>query len=367
MLPSLTSLAFYAEMGYNKVIDSNGGDGMPGESTGKRLTAPAVMLALVAVAASRGIPILAAAMLLLPPVSAVLAVTSGWWGAAMVCAGACGACILVFPPEALPLSLGWCILCAVIPVIPLKKKAARPFLWAGLCLGAWITGIVMLLGITKGQIVTGLAQIFCDWVEKSPQCNTILLNAYSMGYSRLEGTAALVPAVQVMGHVLISEDVKMQMLYSLRVSLEGMLPSVLCETLVYHTAVTTLLSVALPDWRRRKAGAEGELPPMERWYIPRGLGLALMALCLGRVVALFSSNGAAVFMGWLCWAVFKAAYVVQGLCLLQWMEKRMGIRSVIRNIWAVVLSILAPIIPMVMGMVDQRRDSRHLRPHEEVE
>ena len=27
------------------------------------------------------------------------------------------------------------------------------------------------------------------------------------------------------------------------------------------------------------------------------------------------------------WAVFKAAYVVQGLCLLQWMEKRMGIRS----------------------------------------
>ena len=52
---------------------------------------------------------------------------------------------------------------------------------------------------------------------------------------------------------------------------------------------------------------------------------------------------------------------------MQWFEKRMGIRSVFRNIWAVVLSILAPVIPVIMGMVDQRRDARHLRPGEEVE
>ena len=106
---------------------------------------------------------------------------------------------------------------------------------------------------------------------------------------------------------------------------------------------------------------------MEKWFMPRGLGLAVFALSLGWLFGTMSTGGVDLYMGWLCWAVFKAAYLIQGLCLMQWMEKRMGIRSVMRNIWAVVLSILAPIIPVIMGMVDQRRDARHLRPNEEVE
>jgi hypothetical protein len=340
---------------------------MSKEPFGKRLTAPAVMLAIVAVAASQGIPALAAALILLPPVSAVLAVTSGWWGSAMVCAGAGAGCLLVLPAEAWVLSLAWCVLCTVIPMIKIRKPLYRPAMWAALCFGTWIAGIAILLPRMNGQLTNGLAQAACDWVEQSPQCNTILLNAYSMGYARLEGTAALIPAMRVMGSVVIADETRMQMLYSLRVSLEEALPSLLCEVLVYHTAVTTLLCTTLPDWRRRKRGERGELPPMEKWFIPRGLGLAIFALSLGWLFGTMSTGGVDLYMGWLCWAVFKAAYLIQGLCLMQWMEKRMGIRSVMRNIWAVVLSILAPIVPVIMGMVDQRRDARHLRPNEEVE
>ena len=93
---------------------------MPQEPFGKRLTAPAVILALVAVAASRGVPALLVALILLPPVSAVLAVTAGWWGGAMVCAGAAAACLLVLPADAWILSLAWCVLCAVIPLVKVR-------------------------------------------------------------------------------------------------------------------------------------------------------------------------------------------------------------------------------------------------------
>ncbi|MBP5749681.1 MAG: hypothetical protein J6X24_02715, partial [Firmicutes bacterium] len=84
-------------------------------------------------------------------------------------------------------------------------------------------------------------------------------------------------------------------------------------------------------------------------------------------VAYMSSGGVDLYIGLLCAAVFKTAYLLQGVCLLQWVEKKVGIRSVMRNIWAVVLSVLAPIVPIIMGIVDQRRDSRNLRPDEEVE
>ena len=32
-----------------------------------------------------------------------------------------------------------------------------------------------------------------------------------------------------------------------------------------------------------------------------------------------------------------------------------------------VLSVVAPLIPMIMGVIDQRRDARHLRPKEEAD
>lgn len=116
---------------------------MPQEPFGKRLTAPAVILALVAVAASRGVPALLVALILLPPFSAVLAVTAGWWGGAMVCAGAAAACLLVLPADAWILSLAWCVLCAVIPLVKVRKPLHRPMLWAALCLVTWAGGIAI--------------------------------------------------------------------------------------------------------------------------------------------------------------------------------------------------------------------------------
>ena len=338
------------------------------KTTTQLLMAAVIAAGLVAVAALQGIPLLTAALVLLPVASAMLAVTHGRVLCSALCAFAAVACVIVLPVQALPVALPWCLMSAVIACVPLpaKKPFLRPLMWIAMCLVTWAVGIRMVLEVTEGQTVAGLAQMICDVIAAHPEGDTILLNGYSMGLCRLKGTEALVPAIRAMGYVMIEENTRLQLLYSLRVSLEEMLPGALCDGVVFHAGLTALACTVLPDWMRRKAGEKGELPPMEKWYMPRGMGIAVASLCLGWLVARMSA-GVMNYMGLLCVAVFRAAYTLQGICLFLWLEKKMGIRSVIRNLWAVALSVLAPIVPIVMGMVDQRRDMRHLRPEEEVE
>ena len=340
---------------------------MPKTENRRWFLAPALLSLLTAIAAVNGMPWMAFALLLLPAAAATIAYTSGAVCSAFVCmvVAVCGCFTL--PVRIFPLLLPWCALCSVVSCIPLRKKTARPFMWFGLCMAAWIGGTAILRGVLKDPLAYGLAQAICDMIENSPDSTSILLSTYNAGLSRLTGTDALIPAIRFMGGVYIPDDVKRQMLYSLRVTLEEMLPSLLCRAVVFHATLTTLVCTLLPEWRRRKNGEKGELPSPDSWYMPRGIGLAATSLCLGWLVAYLSDGGALFYLGTMCGEVFKAAYMLQGLCLLLWLEKKFGIRSTMRNFWAILLSVLAPVIPVIMGLIDQRKDARHLRPDEEVE
>ena len=305
--------------------------------------------------------------LLLPVVCAVTGTLYNWPVTGLLCILAAVAGWQAFPAEALPVILFWCAASGLPACIPMKQRLLRPALRTGMCLAAWCIGLVILLRLTGGQIINGLAQAACNYVDQSPDSTELLLRAYSAGYARLQGAEALMPAVRLMGNVVIPAETRTQMLFSLRVSLEEILPSLLCSVVVYHTALTVLMSTVLPDWLRRRRGEKGEFAPMEQWYMPRRLGLAVFALCLGWVIALMAQEGTGAYLGWLCAGVFRAAFILQGICWMQWMGKRMGIRSVVRNIWSVILSVVMPLIPMIMGMIDQRRDARHLRPKEEAD
>ena len=312
------------------------------------------------------IPVIAL-LLLLPVITAITGVFRGWpvTGAVSVLAAVIG--WKVFPAAALPAVLFWCAACALTACLPMQKKLFRPALRTAMCLVLWCISLVTILQLTGGHVVTGLAQAACDYVDRSPDSTNLLLRAYSAGYARLPGTEGLIPAVRIMGVVTIPAETRVQMLYTLRVSLEELLPSLLCSIMIYHTALTVLLSTVLPDWLRRKKGETGDFPPMECWYMPRRLGAAVFALCLGWLIALMAEDGVGAYLGWLCADVFRAAFILQGICWMQWMGRRMGIRSAVRNVWSVILSVVMPLIPMIMGMIDQRRDARHLRPKEEAD
>ena len=302
--------------------------------------------------------------LLLPAAAALAGAFSAWPVTAALCAFAATVGGLYFPVKALPVILFWCAASGLTACLPMKQRLMRPALRAGMCLAAWGIALAILLQATGGQIVNGLAQAACDYVDRSPDSAEILARAYAAGYVRIN---SLLPYSGLTGTLLLTSEVKAQMLFSLRVSLEEVLPSMLCSAVVYHTAVTVLLCTVLPDWQRRKRGERGEFAPMEQWYMPRRLGAAVFALCFGWVIALMAQDGIGAYLGWLCADVFRAAFVLQGICWMQWMGKRMGIRSAARNIWSVILSVVMPLIPMVMGMIDQRRDARHLRPKEEAD
>ena len=305
--------------------------------------------------------------LLLPIAAAVTGAFAGWPVTGILCAAAAAAGWAVFPAETLPLVLFWCAGCALTACLPMRNRVLRPALRTGMCLGAWCIALGILLYATGGEIVNGLAKAVCDYVANSPDSTDLLLRAYSMGYINLSGVDALIPASRLAGTLVIPAETQTQMLLSLRVSLEELLPSLLCSVIVYHTALTVLLSTILPDWMRRKKGEKGEFAPLEQWYMPRRLGTAVFALCLGWIVAMMAEDGVGAYLGWMCADVFRAAFILQGVCWMQWMGKRMGLRSAARNIWTVILSVIMPLIPMIMGMIDQRRDARHLRPKEEAD
>ncbi len=343
-----------------KLTDRPGVSGQAGQVW----LAPAVLTALLALAAVLGVLPLAGAMLILPVAAGMLTAYSGWVSGAVLCAAGCAAGMAVFPQMAWPTVLIWCIGNGLVCGLKMKKAIMRPILRTGVCLAAWAAGLITLLQISGGQIVNGLAQSACDLIDRSPEGTEILLRAYSAGYARLQGTEAITLAFYPM---TMTAGVRTQLLYSLRVSLEEILPSLICSVIVYHTALTVLLGTVMPDWLRRKHGEKGEFSPMEQWYMPRRLGWAVFALCMGWVIAFLAEDGIGAYLGWMCADVFRAAFMLQGICWMQWMGKRMGIGSTMRNIWSVVLSVLIPLIPILMGMIDQRRDARHLRPDKEVE
>ena len=329
-----------------------------------RLLVPAALMLVIALASMAGITFLLEALLLLPVASALLSYYCGWAGPAGVCAAAAVACGFVLPGAALPTALFWCAANMLAACVPVRKPLLRPVLWCAACVATWCAGLITLHQVMDGPVSVGLAQKICDMINASPERDTILVNTYSMGWSRAD---TLVPAARSVGTVRLEEADRLQLLFSLRVSLEEMLPTTLCDALLYHTALTAFLCTILPDWRRRKNGEAGLLPTLDKWYMPRRMGTAVWALMLGWVISLLSGGGVAGYLGTLCSDVFRIAFMLQGICFLQWVGKRMGIRTTMRNIWSVVLSLLAPIVPIIAGLIDQRRDARNLRPKKEAE
>ena len=339
---------------------------MLGKETGKKLIVPAVLVLLIAIAAGTSTLLLIAWMLLLPLMAALLEENSGRVAAAAVCVAAGMAAGLVLPADALPAALTWCAGTLAVVCVPARNRLVRPILWAALCTITWFITLATLMRLTGGHTVNGLAQGICDLINAQPERDTILVNAYNMGLSRVDNPNTVIPSVRMMSSVVLRDEIRLQLLYSLRVTMEETLPTLLCDVVVYHTALTTLLSVLLPDWQRRKKGKEGIFPPLDQWFMPRPLGRGVFALLIVWLIAFLSNNGLMHYLGALCSDVFRAAFMLQGICFLQWLGKRIGIRVIMRNIWSVVLAVLIPIVPILMGVFDQQRDARHLRPKKEA-
>lgn len=300
-------------------------------------------------------------MLVLLPLAVECAREAGWRiecaaGTAIVCAWCC-----LRMPQALPCAAVWCLTALAMLLAPVRPGWRRGVVWAALT-AAECCLILLWLGRRYGGAAdAGPAWDIVDWIDRQDNAVEILLRAYSSGYARLTGDMARLPAVRLFGQIIMTQEVRSELLYSLRVSIDALLRARLPGIIIWLIGLEGLLCAMLPDMLCRRAGHPGHLPRFDRWRLPQELSRPMTALLPGMLLPLFSQQYAAVCLGRMCMAAFQFVYIWLGLSALEGLMKQRGTAVLTRRLIQAAGLVLLPFAPMLVGMADQAMDLRRLR------
>lgn len=283
-------------------------------------------------------------------------------GKRMACAVGIGAfaaaCCLVLPSGVLPVLL-WCGAGVAMCLLPWGNAKQRAAVWACLCLGM-ACGLLLWANIHYyGQVIAGLAEDMVAWVDAREDAPSILLRCYYAGFSRLEETYQ--PAVSLLGTLAVTPRVRAELLYSLRTTLEGLLPGLVAKGIVLWAMLTAVLVAALPDGIRRRHGQSGELPRFAHWQPEAGLRRGMRLMALGYLAQAMGTSATVVIMGSLCAATFWYGYALLGLAVLEGVGRNHGTPKHIRRLWMALGLLLAPVVLVILGLADGAMDPRKLR------
>lgn len=317
-----------------------------------------------------GIPLLAdvpgaLVLLLILPMAVECCRTAGEKPACCAAVAAfCAGCCCAIPAMALP-ALAWCGAGLGMSLIGGEHPQRRGLAWAGLCT-AMLCGLLVWMNFHyEGQVFAGLAEDAAAWVNARDDAGDILLRCYQLGLSRLEDD--LQPVVNLLGMLVMTQQVRLELLYSLRTSLESLLTSLLPQVIVAWVLMTAVLTAALPDVVRRKRGQKGKLSPFGEWQLTVGQRRGLNGLALGYLLSLAATSAVTVLVGNLCAAVFHYAYMLLGLAVMEGITKRYGTARLLRRLWMGACLVLAPVILVILGIADGAFDLRKLRRSTEDE
>ena len=338
---------------------------MPKES--RQWTLPAVFSAALLITSFMGLLPHTVTMLLLPIMLAILAYTSG--PVPTILTGLVGAagCLAAGASEMLIVAIPWSILCCLAALIPLKDQRKRVWLWAGVVTAMWAAYLIILQNALDGSLVSGLAKFMQDNLEQSPYCDSLLINAYSTGIARVSDAESMgILYAASMMKMKLPAGIRTELLYSMRVSMEEILPGALCEGFIGHVALTTMLCTLLPDLLRSRNEEKTIYPKFTEWHMPSGIGLAVGTLAIGWLIQIMTDSDLWLYIGIMSGAVFAVCYGLQGISFQLWLEDKMGMGKFARVLWIVGMLLLIPFVTVILGIVDQRRDARNLRNREET-
>ena len=328
---------------------------------------PGVFAATILIASMMGMLPHTLVMFLLPVMMAVCAYTSGVVPTILTGCVAIGGCFLAGAGVLWIIAVPWSALNCLAALLPLKDPKRRVWLWAGVIVIMWTVYVLLLQSLLGGDLVTGMARELQNQLSQSPMCDSVLISAYNSGMARTKDPMTLSSMyVSSMLSLALPEATRTELLNSLRVSIEEMMPAALCEGFIGHVLIVTVLCTLLPDSLRRKNGEKGVYPKFTEWHMPSGIGLAVGALALGFVICLMTESDLWMKIGLLSSSVFSVAYGLQGVSFQLWLEDKMGMGKIFRVIWVVGILLLAPFIMVILGLIDQRRDARNLRKDKEV-
>lgn len=317
-----------------------------------------------------GIPLLsgipgALALLLVLPVAVECCRAAGERPACCAAIAAfCAGCCYAVPALALP-ALVWCGAGLGMSLLGGDEPRGRGLAWAALCT-ALLCGLLVWMNFHyEGQVFAGLAEDAVTWVNAQDNAGEMLLRCYQVGFSRLEGD--MQPVVNLLGMLVMTQQVRLELLYSLRTTLEALLTSLLPQVIVFWVLATAVLTAALPDVVHRKGGRRGRLSPFGTWRLSASQRRCLNVLALGYFLPLLTGSAVVSLMGSLCAATFHCAYMLLGLAVMEGLTKQYGTARLLRRLWMAACLVLAPVVLVILGIADGAFDLRKLRRSTEDE
>lgn len=307
-------------------------------------------------------PWYAAAVLLALPIFRVLLDAMHEHAVARLCVlGGCLCAALLLPRWLWPVIAVWGVGLLVMSVLHVRPGARTILSGALLAVVTSMLGLALALTQSGGQLIPWLAQALVDLIDRSPSSATLLLNAYQSGLARLEGTMALVPALRLFNTIIIPADVRLQLLYSLRTSIESLLRAYLPRGVVIWVLLTALIPALVAEGCLRSRGRQSDLPPFDQWYLPRELSNGVFVMLLLGLLPYLTDTAVLVYLGTMCYTLGSWACMLQGASLMICRMTERGAKPVTCALLAAVLMALLPLALFFLGCYDQFRDPRHLR------
>ena len=250
---------------------------------------------------------------------------------------------------------------------------------------AALTAVFLLArSMVGGDLYTGAGNAVASFLESWDMGNLMLYQLYSMGLIDLESNLAGSALVQVAGGFRLSEAARADMLLSVRSLItslmRGMAPHLIVSQSVTGGTACLLLSLRFgylaeekraflrndpPDeeadgGRKRPVNFSNlGMPPFHQWHIPRGMGWQVGVALIAGYILRTSDTPALETAGVLLYGAASAIFTIQGLAVINFLQKKRGSK----RFWRVLIPLLlsGTAIPMIAGLFDQINNFRGLR------
>ena len=268
-------------------------------------------------------------------------------------------CWMALPRELFALTLIWAGAGVAMLLLRQQNMLKRSLIWTGLSVGLVSIVLWWLNGRYPEGLCPGLAREMTEILYRQDNAGEVLLRCYQLGLSSLEDDLAL--AVRLLGSLALTEEVRLQLLYSLRTTLEFSLELILPQLIAAWLLLTLVLTTAVPDVIRRRQGKRGSLPVFSEWRLTEWAHRRLNVLVLVYLLSFVADSAVVSTMGALSAATFQYTYTLLGMSVLEGVGKRHGTTRLVRRLWLAGCILFAPFILMVLGVLDRGLDLRRLR------
>lgn len=293
--------------------------------------------------------------------------------------------VLPLPVWLLPPVLCWVAFNGIYPLLMQKAASMKHALYMGaLCCLTALLACMMAAIRYQGSVTDGLAGSVCAMVEGLPlqEKARALLLSYQTGMSRLDEETGrmMIAAVRLFGVLGITPELQQQLLYSLRTSLETVLPMLLPEYAVQWGMLTTMVFALTGDALTRATarlnltafrviptnGRPDTLIPFGAWYITRANGHVLMGLIMLGLAQYVTGSGALVLTASMCSSLGSWCFIIQGMAFLWFKLTERSIAKTRIVILFCFILLLVPFLFTLLGFYDQYADPRKLREKQAV-